>query len=87
MEAQRKCTWCEYLNELRSAGMASDVKRFVESLPKKLRVSEEEHERRLAIFKQCDKCEDGVCWYCGCFVVARASRNDKSCPWPGGGKW
>lgn len=40
--------------------------------------------------EKCEKCkamQQGVCSYCGCFVIVRAAKKQMSCPYPSGRKW
>ena len=83
----RECTWCRIIRELYSRDMAAELTDYIASLPREIKVSEEEHERRLAICRGCGGNMDGLCRYCGCYIAARTVKKGLSCPHPAGGKW
>lgn len=63
------------------------IKGYIDSLDEQQRVSTGDYEQRL---KQCENCEalqNGVCKYCGCFVIVKAVKKNQRCPWPKQAKW
>jgi hypothetical protein len=51
-------------------------------------VTEEEHQRRLAICKECASLQYGTtCSHCGCIVEIRAKLAASHCPYPFNPKW
>lgn len=52
--------------------------------PAKVRTSDEEYARRIAICEACEKLSGPTCMGCGCYVELRALRKDSHCPYK---KW
>lgn len=67
--------------------MAQELKAYIQSMPEEIKTDEAEYERRLGICAACDRCRDGICGWCGCFVAARAVKKQLDCPYPGASKW
>ena len=87
MENLRECTWCAFARSLYARDLAKELTDYVAHLPEEIKCSEQEHLRRLEICRQCPKCVNGLCGYCGCFVLARAAKKALDCPEPCGSKW
>ena len=87
MENLRECTWCAFARSLYARDLAKELTDYVAHLPEEIKCSEQEHVRRLEICRQCPKCVNGLCGYCGCFVLARAAKKALDCPEPAGSKW
>ena len=85
--ADRECTWSKYLRQLYAEDFAGQLQTYIASLPEVLRTEEDEYERRLTICCTCERCVDGLCGWCGCFVAARAAKRALDCPNPGQSKW
>lgn len=45
------------------------------------------YENRLTQCEACDALINGMCKYCGCFVVVRAIKKSQYCPYPKYPKW
>jgi hypothetical protein len=84
---QRECTWCRYSKFINTIDMAKQLESYIESLPEEIKVSKKEHEERLAICSRCSANVNGLCRYCGCYIIARTVKKSLSCPYPGGAKW
>lgn len=63
------------------------ISRYVESLEIHQKVDTSLYEKRLAQCEECEALLNGVCKYCGCFVVVRAIKNKQRCPYPNQSKW
>jgi hypothetical protein len=46
-----------------------------------------EYESRLLECEQCPSMINGVCKFCGCFVILRAKKKNSTCPEPTGDRW
>lgn len=60
---------------------------YIESLDEAIKVEEKIYHKRLNKCSECNALVNGMCRYCGCFVLARAIKNTLSCPYPGNSKW
>ena len=64
---------------------AEDYLRFIEknraALPPKVRVSEEEFDRRITICEGCGYLSGPTCLACGCFAELRALKKAAACPY------
>ena len=84
---RRECTWCRFVTELYTRDMAAELSEYIASLPEEIKVSEEEHGKRLSVCRTCEANTDGMCRYCGCFIAARTAKKKLACPHPEGEKW
>lgn len=46
-----------------------------------------EYESRLIACENCASLVNGVCRFCGCFVILRAKKKKSTCPAPSGDRW
>jgi hypothetical protein len=53
---------------------------YAMALPEDICVGKGEYEKRLRVCSDCENLSRGVCGRCGCFVLVRARRKNKSCP-------
>lgn len=60
---------------------------YIESLDKAAKVSEELYEKRLTACDSCSSLRNGLCGFCGCFVMVRAIKKIMTCPHPEGKRW
>lgn len=72
----RKCL----LAEMDLQEVYQSVKEYVEALPSDKKADDTEYARRLEICKGCESLADGMCVKCGCYVEARAAKNNAVCP-------
>lgn len=63
------------------------IRTYVENLDEEVKVGEEQYHKRLAICDECDALTNGLCKFCGCFVMARAAKKNQYCPYPEQAKW
>ena len=83
----RECTWCRFLRSFYGRDLAKELENYIASLPEDIKVSEEEHARRMALCASCEGNRNGLCRYCGCFVAARTAKKDLGCPYPADPRW
>lgn len=57
---------------------------YIENLDEEIKASKRVYDERLAICKECDYLENGMCRACGCFVELRASIKSNVCSYA---KW
>ncbi|WP_069999216.1 DUF6171 family protein [Cellulosilyticum sp. I15G10I2] len=67
--------------------LLSTLKTYRDSLSEEERVPQEIYEQRLAICESCESLTNGLCGFCGCFVIVRAIKKRMNCPHPKGEKW
>lgn len=72
------CKRC-LIDELDFDEAYEDIKRYIREFPSDKRVAEEEYSQRLAICRECDELENGICRKCGCFVELRALKKGMYC--------
>lgn len=72
------CKRC-LIDELDFDEVYEDIKRYIKEFPADKRASEEEYSQRLAICRECDELENGICRKCGCFVELRALKKGMYC--------
>ena len=53
----------------------------------KIKCNESVYKKRLEICENCSSLVNGMCRYCGCFVLVRATKKNLGCPKPGGDCW
>ena len=84
---EKKTPFTEY--SIIKAGK-SIIKHFTDSSYNAF-VEESEKKQRLKICEDCDQSEEFMgkkrCKICKCFLTAKASLADQSCPHPDGNKW
>lgn len=72
------CKRC-LLNELDGEYFKS-IYQYIESLPEEQKVSPPEYQRRLALCRECENLQNGLCAQCGCFAEVRAAKKRMGCP-------
>lgn len=80
------CRLCMEFGQDQEA-LQNQIFKYLDSLNDDDRTDDDHYEKRL---KHCDACVDhrqGLCRYCGCFVVVRAAKKQMSCPHPDGDRW
>ncbi|MGL6174549.1 MAG: DUF6171 family protein [Cellulosilyticaceae bacterium] len=63
------------------------INHYIEALEAHHKVAESVYTERLVKCETCDALVNGVCKYCGCFVVVRAIKTKQRCPYPNQRKW
>lgn len=76
--AKKICKRC-LIDELDFDEVYEDIKQYIKEFPADKRVLQEEYSQRLAICKECDELENGICRKCGCFVELRALKKGMYC--------
>jgi hypothetical protein len=79
MYAKEVCPACfddPYLDEQ----LLKNAVDYAMALPEDICVDEIEYKKRLDECSACVNLSRGVCGRCGCFVLVRARRKNKSCP-------
>lgn len=88
MNDNRPICRCNIPEGLQKSEMYEAIAAYVRNIPEELRASDAEYERRLRLCSVCENLVGGMtCRYCGCFVLARARKENQSCPQPGEDKW
>lgn len=74
-----KCRKC-LLSEIGEEELLKSLDELRRAIPKDKRCEEGLYNRRLAICKECDKLNGGMCTVCGCYIEFRALKADGYCP-------
>lgn len=61
-------------------GLYKKVSELIEVIPEDIKAGDELYKKRLAICKECQSLENGICRECGCFVELRAATKKNYCP-------
>ncbi|MCL2057636.1 MAG: DUF6171 family protein [Oscillospiraceae bacterium] len=72
------CKRC-LLSELTDKQLYQTVQEYIMALPEHTKAAPDEYRRRLLICAQCDELINGTCRQCGCFVEARAAKQNATC--------
>lgn len=82
-------TTCKRCKMWEENGEALDmhIQSYIASLDETLKVSRVQYEERLALCENCDALLNGMCKWCGCFVLARAAKKNLQCPYPKASRW
>lgn len=80
------CKRCQ-LFEQDEGELLSTLKAYIASLDEEDKVPQEVYEKRLSKCEGCDSLGNGMCEFCGCFVIVRAIKKIMSCPHPRGERW
>ena len=70
-----------------SQDLESGILKHIEKIPETMKCSQKEYSKRLSQCEKCDKLQNGMCGYCGCFVILRAIKKNQYCPYPKTPKW
>lgn len=76
----RKCL----LREMDQNAYLVDLRSYIDNMDSELKAEQAVYEDRLALCKQCDYLNEGLCRACGCFVELRAVVERNRCPYE---KW
>lgn len=63
------------------------IEDYIDSLDEEQKIEKTSYETRLLKCESCDALLNGLCKYCGCFVLARAAKKNQFCPYPKNQKW
>lgn len=83
---ERVCKRCYHFQEDKEK-LQETIKCYIDSLGEHQKVVDLIYKDRLLKCEACDALVNGVCKYCGCFVVVRAIKNKQKCPYPNKSKW
>ena len=79
---------CRIPANLQQDQMTKAIMAYVNGIDPELRTDDAEYERRLKLCSGCRNLIGGLtCGHCGCFVLARARKQDNICPAPEGNLW
>lgn len=79
---------CNIPANLQKNQMYEAIASYVKNIPQEQRTSDEVYEKRLSVCSECEALVGGMtCKYCGCFVLARARKENQNCPKPGENRW
>lgn len=82
-EPKVRCRKC-LIREMDKEKYFSNMYDYIAHLDENIKASIEVYEERLAVCKNCDYLEDGMCRACGCFVELRAAVKKNVCSY---NKW
>ena len=68
------------------AALAKSIRELIELLPEEKRALADVTAQRLAVCRECDHLQNGMCMLCGCYVELRAAKVHMKCPYVPG-KW
>lgn len=81
-----KCRNCVAFED-QSKELSELIEKYVNNLEEDRRVGRATYEMRLQVCDTCEALLNGMCRYCGCFVLLRAAKNTQTCPSPKGDRW
>lgn len=70
-----------------SGVLKSQLQTYIESISVEERVEAVQYQQRLEKCETCEALHQGLCKYCGCFVIVRAIKKQMTCPNPKGRLW
>jgi hypothetical protein len=81
------CRICDSLS-LSEEGVKKIIEEYISLLDEDECVTRQVYNERLDACSACPGLiSSAVCRYCGCFILVRAKRKDKGCPFPGNSRW
>ena len=86
MEKKPFCRRCLLEDMPDEAALIQNIRELIELLPAEKRAAEDVRLERLALCRQCDRLQNGMCVLCGCYVELRAAKKHMQCP-AVPGKW
>ena len=86
MEKKPFCRRCLLEDMPDEAALIQNIRELIELLPAEKRAAEDVRLERLALCRQCDRLQNGMCVLCGCYVELRAAKAHMKCP-DVPGKW
>lgn len=79
----RLCTSFEAENE----SLKDKLAIYVNQLKEDERADDILYAKRIQVCDTCDANRQGLCGFCGCFVIVRAAKKQTYCPHPCGRQW
>lgn len=80
--------WCRKCHDFGDDGtLEVQIISYLERMDAKLKCDEGIYSERLRICDSCEKLCNGMCGYCGCFVIVRAAKKHMTCPNPYNDLW
>jgi len=70
-----------------SGVLKSQLQTYIESISVEEKVEAVQYQQRLKKCETCEALHQGLCKYCGCFVIVRAIKKQMTCPNPKGRLW
>lgn len=70
-----------------SSALKNQLEKYIEALDINEKVNDELYLKRLNKCQSCAAMNQGLCRYCGCFVIVRAVKKRMNCPNPNGELW
>lgn len=88
MNMQKKpfCRRCLLEDMPDEAALAKSIRELIDLLPEEKRAVADVTAARLAVCRECDHLQNGMCALCGCYVELRAAKKHMHCPHVPG-KW
>ncbi|MBN2617751.1 MAG: hypothetical protein JXR64_05500 [Spirochaetales bacterium] len=80
-------TTCRRCNEIPGDVTYEEVIEFINNLDPMIKTDQLIYEKRLKNCEKCEKLSNGMCSFCGCFVLVRAAVKEMNCPYPYNNKW
>ena len=71
-QTQKRCYKC-LLREMDVEGYFANLHDYIARIEEDIKVPDALYEERLAVCKECDYLQEGMCRACGCFVELRAA--------------
>lgn len=86
MQNKPFCRRCLLEDMPDEAALARSIRELIDLLPEEKRAAADVTAARLAVCRQCDQLQNGMCALCGCYVELRAAKKHMHCPQVPG-KW
>lgn len=69
------------------AEILTKIQSYIDTLDISIKVDKAIYQERLQHCENCSDLINGICKYCGCFVLVRAIKRKQHCPHPTFSKW
>ena len=67
--------------------LKKQLNQYVDHIPVEFKTEQELYRHRLSMCEGCEALKNGMCGYCGCFVLVRAAKIHNKCPKPFEDQW
>jgi hypothetical protein len=67
--------------------LRTHIEKYLRTLSEEEKIDEASYFNRLSLCEKCEALNQGLCKYCGCFVIVRAIKKRLNCPYPEGKRW